>query len=486
MRSTASMCLPSRIAAVDLHVSLSDRRRVSADLYRQLRDAILEGRLRAHEALPSTRELSQRLQVSRNTVSLAYDRLCAEGFLTTRAGAGTFVCEGIRPRAQKRVTESPLKARALWDSIPDAPDMSLVRVDFDFRTGVPDASRFPFAEWRTRISRQFHRRAVGAGTHISSAGHPGLCAAIARHIGVSRAVRATADDVLVTNGSQQAMDLIARVLLEPGDLVALEDPGYMLPRRLFETHGCRIAGVPVDDRGLVVAAIPSRTRLIYVTPSHQYPLGMAMAMERRQALLEWAQRARATIVEDDYDAEFRYGGRPLEPLQSVDGSGRVLYVGSFSKILLPTLRLGFLVAPASLRPALLKAKFLTDWHTAVPTQVAAAEFIEDGLLARHIRRMRRVYAERHEHIRQLLLTLFRGKLEPLPSTGGLHLAAFLTSRVTLPDTTIATRARAAGIAIAPLSRHYLSKRPRRGLLFGYGAITTDRIEDGLRRLRACL
>jgi GntR family transcriptional regulator/MocR family aminotransferase len=471
---------------MDLHVSLRDRRRVSAELYQQIRDAILDGRLRARDALPSTRELSLRLQVSRNTVLLAYDRLCAEGFLTSRAGAGTFVGESLRARAQVRKAESPLEPRAIWAELPEGPDMSALRVDFDFRPGIPDASRFPFAEWRTRMSRQFQRRAVGVGTHIGAAGHAGLRTAIARHIGVSRAVRATADDVIVTNGSQQAIDLIARVLLEPGDLVAVEDPGYALPRRAFQAHGCRVVGVPVDDRGIVVDAIPARTRLVYVTPSHQYPLGMAMAMDRRQALLDWAQRARAAIVEDDYDAEFRYGGRPLEPLQSVDSSGRVLYVGSFSKILLPTLRLGFLVAPASLKPALLKAKFLTDWHTAVPTQAAAAQFIDDGLLARHIRRMRRVYDERHQRIRDLIETLFDGRLEPLPSTGGLHIAALLTGRRPPQDTVIVARARAASVALAPpLSRHYLSVPPRRGLLFGYGAIASDRIEEGLRRLRGC-
>jgi GntR family transcriptional regulator/MocR family aminotransferase len=468
---------------VDLHVSLNGDRRVTGQVYRQLRDAILEGRIRPGEALPSSRELARRLQVSRTTAVVAYDRLRAEGFLTSRVGAGTFVNTEIRSRSPAGPASSPLKPRALWDELPKPPDMSASRAEYDFRPGIPDAGRFPFASWRARVSRQLHQHTVGKGTHIGAAGHPGLRAAIAHHLGVSRAVRATAEDVLVTSGSQQAIDLIARVLLEPGDLVAVEDPGYLLPRRAFQVHGCRVVGVPVDADGLLVDAIPNRARLVYVTPSHQYPLGMAMSMERRQALLAWAHRADAAIVEDDYDSEFRYGGRPLEPLQSLDGSGRVLYVGSFSKVLLPTLRLGFVVAPSPLRAALRKAKFATDWHTAVPTQAAAAQFLDDGLLAQHIRRMRRVYAERHELAVRVLARDFRGLLTPLPSTGGLHLAALLDWGRGTADQAIAERAAAHGVAVLPVSSNYITVPPRAGLLIGYGAIATDRIEAGLRRLR---
>jgi GntR family transcriptional regulator/MocR family aminotransferase len=419
-------------------------------------------------------------------VLTAYERLRAEGFLRSRVGAGTFVSPGIRPRPPAGPTRSPLRPRALWDDIPEAPDMSATRPEFDFRPGIPDAARFPYDAWRARVARQLQHHVVGTGTHIGAAGHPALRAALARHLAVSRAVRVTPDDVIVTNGSQQAIDLIARVLLAPGDRVAVEDPGYPLPRRAFQAHGCRVTGVPVDAEGLVVDAIPGRVRLVYVTPSHQYPLGVAMSMARRQALLAWASRANATIVEDDYDSEFRYGGRPLEPLQSLDGSGRVLYIGSLSKVLLPTLRLGFLVAPPPLHAALRKAKFVSDWHTAVPMQGAAAQFIDDGLLAQHIRRMRRVYAERHERIMHTLEHDFRGYLTPLPSAGGLHLAAWLRGGRRGSDRAVSERAAAQGVALLPLVRNFADARPRPGLLFGYGAIPTDRIEEGLRRLRRCL
>ena len=211
---------------------------------------------------------------------------------------------------------------------------------FDFRTGIPDATLFPYQSWRRLLVRQLRPAAVGLGAYGDPAGHPGLRQAIARHIGLARGVQAGAEEVVVTNGTQQAVDVVARVLLAPGDRVAVESPGYGPPRRLMASLGAEVLGVPVDDQGLVVEAIPPRTRLVYVTPSHQFPLGMAMSLPRRLALLAWAERHDAAVVEDDYDSEFRYGGRPIEPLQTLDGSGRVIYVGSFSKTLLPTCALG--------------------------------------------------------------------------------------------------------------------------------------------------
>jgi GntR family transcriptional regulator/MocR family aminotransferase len=479
---------------VDLHVSLAGRRNLSGQVYRQIREAILTGRIRAGDCLPPSRELADRIGVSRNTVLVVYDRLRSEGFLETRIGSGTFVGADVRPRAPSGVTDSPLRARTLWDRIGEGPDLSASDPPFDLRPGIPDAARFPFAPWRARMSRQLRPRAVGRGAHIGPAGHPALREALAGHVGVSRAVRARPDDVFVTNGSQQALDLIARVLLEPGDAVALEDPGYPLARRAFQAQGLRVVPVPVDEEGLVVDAIPEGVRLVYVTPSHQYPLGVALSMERRQALLAWARSADAAIVEDDYDSEFRYDGRPLETLHGLDGSGRVLYVGSLSKVMLPTLRLGFVVAPPSLHAALRKAKAAMDWHTAVPVQAAAAEFIGDGLLAKHVRRMRRMYAERHRCVVATLEQRFDGRLTPLPSNGGLHLTAVLEAsvepRVEPPvenaDLAIAERAEAEGVAVLPLSRHYLAAPLRQGLLIGYGAIEADRITEALGRLGRCL
>lgn len=471
---------------MDLHLNLNNHSQLSSQVYRQLREAILDGRLRAGEALPSSRSLAESLQISRTTVLIAYERLQAEGFLDSRLGAGTYVSEGIRPRTVPGLADSPLRPRALWGDLPEGPDMASLRVDYDFRSGIPDSSLFPFEAWRARMSRQLQHRSVGKGAHIGAAGLPELREALARHITVSRGVRAGAGDVFVTSGSQQAIDLIARVLLQPGDRVAVEDPGYPPPGRAFQAQGLRLQPVPVDGEGLVVDAIPPRVRLVYVTPSHQYPLGMALSLARRQALLAWAQRNDAAIVEDDYDSEFRYGGRPLETLQGLDQSGRVMYVGSLSKVLLPTLRLGFLVAPRPLHAALRKAKYLADWHTEVPGQGALAQLIDEGLLGQHIRRMRRIYAERHGLMLRIIERDFAGVLTPLPSAGGLHFTALLDRRRGSADRTVAQRARAAGVAVTPLSYFHVKAPPRAGLLLGYGAIPTDRIEPGLLRLGRCL
>jgi GntR family transcriptional regulator / MocR family aminotransferase len=468
---------------LDLHISLEGRGGISIQVYRQIRDAVLAGRLRPGDALPSSRELARRLEVSRNTVLGAYEQLHAEGFLYSRPGAGTFVNQQIRQRRQTDALESPLLPRALWNDIPEMPGMAAVTAEYDFRPGIPDTSSFPFAAWRAHWTRQFTRRAIGSGAHIGAGGHPGLRAAIARHVSLSRAVRAGPQDVFVTNGSQQAIELIVRVLLEPGDSVAVEDPGYPLSRGAFRAHGCRVAGVPVDEQGMVVDGIPAGVRLAYVTPSHQYPLGVPMSMARRQALLAWAERENGIVIEDDYDSEFRYGGRPMESLHGLDESGRVLYVGSFSKVMLPTLRLGFAVIPGPLHATFRKAKQLSDWHTAVPLQAALAQFIEAGQLALHIRRMRRVYAGRHERIMRILARDFSGMLTPVQSHCGLHLTALLSEQQGPTDVPIVERARAMGVAVLPLSTHFVDTPSRPGLMLGYGAIPEERIAAGLQKLR---
>jgi GntR family transcriptional regulator/MocR family aminotransferase len=235
-------------------------------------------------------------------------------------------------------------------------------------------------------------------------------------------VRAGADDVLVTQGAQQAFDLIGRVLIDPGTIVAVEEPGYPPVRELFQSLGARVMGVPVDDEGLDLSALPRSARLVYVTPSHQFPLGVPMSLSRRAGLLAWAERRNAVVIEDDYDSEFRFEGRPLEPLQSLDRGGRVIYVGSFSKIMLPALRLGFMVAPASLQPALRNAKRLSDWHGDLPTQAALGRFIDQGLLARHVRKALRDYAARRAQILVGIERDFSHWLRLVPSAAGLHVS----------------------------------------------------------------
>jgi GntR family transcriptional regulator/MocR family aminotransferase len=356
---------------------------------------------------------------------------------------------------------------------------------FDFRSGIPDARLFPYAAWRRLMARELRPSAVGHGEYADPAGHRGLRDAIARHIGVSRGVVASGDDVVVTNGTQQAVDIVARALVAPGDRVVVEDPGYTPPRRLFASLGGKVVGVPVDAEGLVVDAIPRDTRLVHVTPSHQYPLGVSMSLARRMALLAWAERNDAAIIEDDYDSEFRSVGRPIEPLQTLDRAGRVIYVGSFSKTMLATLRVGFLVAPPSIAHAIQAAKFLTDWHTALPTQAALARFIDEGEFARHVRRMREVYLARHRQIVATLAAKLGRELEVVASAVGMHVCAMAKRGSVERMAAVVTRAADAGVACHPLSMFALQRPPQAGLVLGYGGIATEDVDEGLERLRAC-
>ncbi|WP_067170129.1 MocR-like pyridoxine biosynthesis transcription factor PdxR [Microtetraspora niveoalba] len=491
---------------MDFHVSLAGRGDLTARIYRQFVDAILDGRLRPGERLPPTRELARRLEVSRNTVALAYERLASEGFLEGRAGAGTFVTGKALPggaagggtgRNAKAATGRPRRRtgagggvvtpRRLWRELPDPIAREAGPAPaYDFRVGTPDPRLFPLATWRRLVAGELRLSVIEAG-YGDPSGNARLRTAISRYFGISRSIRAEPDDVLVTQGAQQALDLLARVLIEPGDHVAVEEPGYPPARLLFRSLGARVTGVPVDSEGLDVAAIPATARLVYVTPSHQFPLGTPMSLERRAALLAWAERRGATVIEDDYDSEFRFGGRPLEPLQSLDRAGRVVYVGSFSKTLLPMLRVGFLVAPPSLLPALRKAKRLADWHGDPVTQAALARFIDEGLLGRQVRKATREYAIRRDLILTALRRDFAGLLRPVPSAAGLHLCARLGDARTEADLdeTIA-RAREAGVAVESLAAYCGEPPAQPGIVLGYGRIPAERVEEGLRRLAACV
>ncbi len=452
-----------------IHVALQGRGDLATSIYRQLLEAIVDGRLRTGEKLPPSREMAQRLDVARNTVSVAYERLVAEGFLTARVGSGTFVSAVGSSGKRRAPSGRDVQPRQLWRSLRALPPVG--SSVYDFRVGIPDWRLFPLETWRRLVSSELRPSIIRDADYRDPAGHPRLRDAIARYIGISRSVRADAADVVVTQGAQQALDLIARVLIEPGDHVAVEDPGYPPARQLFAVNGAHVDAVPVDAEGIVVDAIPRSAKLVYVTPSHQFPLGTAMSVARRTALLEWAQRRGAVIVEDDYDSEFRYGDRPLEPLQSLDRSGRVIYVGSFSKTMLPMLRMGFLIAPASLQPALHTAKQLADWRGDLSTQGALARFLDEGMLARHIRKATRVYAARHELITTILRRDFGDWLEVVPSAAGLHLCARLVpgaGHVPVPW-------------VESLSQ-YCFQTVHEGVVIGYGGIQLEQITPALRRL----
>ncbi|MFI6484622.1 PLP-dependent aminotransferase family protein [Nonomuraea sp. NPDC050663] len=450
---------------MEIHISLEGRGDLAASIYRQLLDAIVDGRLRAGERLPPTRELAQRLDVSRNTVGAAYERLVADGFLVGRSGAGTFVAKEIQKKRRNTAPRGVVQPRLAWRGTPQP--TATGRLPYDFTVGVPDLALFPLDSWRRLVNQSM--RATG---YTAPEGHPALREAIARHVGVSRSVRTSADDVLVTQGAQQALDLIGRILIEPGATVAVEEPGYPPARRLFTALGARVEGIPVDDEGIRVDRLPGQARLVYVTPSHQFPLGTPMSLARRTELLSWAAGKRAVVIEDDYDTEFRYGERPLEPLQSLDRDGRVIYVGSFSKTLLPMLRVGFMIAPASLQPALRAAKQLTDWHGDPTTQAALARFIDEGLLARHIRKATKIYAARHQRIAEILDRI--PGLTIIPSVAGLHLCARLD-----PGARAHT---GPGLAVERLESYCGELPVQPGLVLGYGSVSVSGIDDGLRLL----
>jgi GntR family transcriptional regulator/MocR family aminotransferase len=456
-------------------------------VYRALRAAILDGRLPVGHRLPASRVLAADLGVARGSVATAYEQLVAEGHLVSRVGAGTFVAPRHTAAAPRDAPADPLRPRDGWTftPVPTSADEPVPRCDL--RSGIPDARLFPYDTWRRLLSAEVRLRANSPGTYAAPAGHPALRDAIARYVGFSRSVRATAADVLVTNGTQHALDLIARVVLRPGDVVAVEEPGYPPARRLFASLGATVVGVPVDDQGLVVDALPAAARLVYTTPSHQFPLGRAMSMRRRTALLDWARTRQVAVVEDDYDSEFRFSARPLEPLVSLDTAGRVLYVGTFSKSMLPTVRTGFVLAPPSMHPALVAARQLGDGHGQVVVQAALARFIDDGRLARHVRRAGKAYAARHARIVEVLGG--HELLDLVPSEAGLHVTALLRRGRSAP---VVEAALADGIGLEDLASYGTglsggtgSSGPE-GFVLGFGAVDPSTLDDGLTRFASLL
>jgi GntR family transcriptional regulator/MocR family aminotransferase len=470
---------------VDVHVSLGPVGDRTETIYRQLSGAIVDGRLRGGEALPPTRDLAASLGVSRTTVSVAYDRLLAEGFTVTRRGAGTFVAADRTALARSRAPHGrALHPRAVWAGAGTNPGPRN-RVAYDFAIGVPDPALFPLATWRRNVARELQSDSAVMRGYGNPAGLRRLRVAIARHIGLSRAVLAGEDDVIVTSGAQQAVDLIARVLVAPGDVVAVENPGYPPVRTLFESLGARVVPIPVDVDGIVVSELPSRAKLVYTTPSHQFPTAVRASLDRRLELLAWAEAHNSVILEDDYDSEFHYGAGSIDPLQSLDRSGRVVYVGTFSKTLLPALRLGFLVAPASLGPALVAAKRLSDWHTDTVSQGALARLIDDGTFAAHVRKANRVYSGRRDAIQSGLARELAPWLEVAPSIAGLHLFAALRPGRPLRTDAVREAAAAAGVGIQSVANFTVgpeTPQSRLGFVLGYGAIDAEHIGLGIHRL----
>lgn len=471
---------------MDIQLTLAGRRDLAVQIYQQLRAAIVEGRLAAGSRLPSTRDLAAQLDVSRKTTLEVFERLAAEGFLVSRQGDGSFVAERLTtmpPRARARGTSAP-RAAKVWQRVPEALSLPkpAERLRYDFVGGVTDKSLFRVDAWRKCIAHALRAQARGRGIYRDPAGEQELRLAIARYVGFSRGVSCTWQDVLVTQGAQQAIDLAARVMVDRGDVVAVEDPGYPPARSSMLALGARVKPVRVDAQGLCVDELPDTARLVYVTPSHQFPLGMPMSLERRIALLEWASRRGALIVEDDYDGEFRFEGRPMESLKSLDRSGVVAYVGTFSKTLFPELRTGYVVPPSSLMAEFLKARQLNDWHGCTLTQTALGRYMLDGEFGRHVRRAQKHYALRREALLEHLAGPLSPWLEPIAPAAGIHMVALL--RRGLTEQGVIARARSASIALYGIGGFHARRPGRQGLLFGYGDTSVADIHASMEQLAA--
>ena len=467
-------------------------------LYNTLRHAILAGQLKAGARLPATRALAHALAISRNTVMNAYAQLLAEGYVEGEVGSGTYVARTLPDellQARTDLAKGDPSPRTSWTlsrrgtrlASNQGPVSRFAAEFIAFRPGLPALDAFPYELWARLVARRWRRPQRSLLGYGDPAGYGPLREAIAAYLGEARAVRCQAEQVIVVAGSQQALDLTARMLLDEGDAAWIEDPGYLGARGALLGAGAQLIPVPVDDEGLDVtsgASVNQQPRLIYVTPSHQYPYGVTMSLRRRLALLEWASQTGAWVLEDDYDSEYRYAGRPLAALQGLDGGGRVIYLGTFSKVLFPALRLGYMVVPPDLVDAFTAARALVDCHSPALDQAALADFIAAGHFARHIRRMRALYAERQRLLVDAARHTLAGLLEVQSAEAGMHLVGWLPEGV--DDVEASRRAAAFGVGAPPLSTYSLRPLRRGGLLLGFTAVGEKEIRHGVQRLAKAL
>lgn len=457
-------------------------------IYSSLRRAILSGTFDPDTRLPSTRDLAEQLGVSRSVVLEAYDQLLAEGFVVGRSGSGTYVSQVLSsnrlalPRKATRLQLSSFgsaaaNAAATLDGSLPSPRY---RYDFKFGRSESDIETFPFEYWQRILTRRARKASVAELDYGPAAGNFVLREAICTHLRRSRAVVCDPSDIIIVNGSQQALDLIARVLLEPGDRVAIENPSYQGTRQILLAARARLIPVPVDRDGLNPAKLPPNARLCFVTPSHQFPTGAILPLVRRLTLLDWANRANAVIVEDDYDGEFHYQGQPLESLQGLDTDGRIIYVGTFSRTIFPSLRVGYLVVPKSLIAAFTGAKWINDQHSAILEQQTLAEFITAGAYERHLRRLRRRNSARREALLSAIHKNLHDRVDVTGEGAGAHIA--LWPRHRMAEAALIAAAGARGVGIYGMSRYFLTKAPRTGILLGYSRMKEAEIREGIRRL----
>lgn len=489
------------IENMDLAIALDSNSSIPLhqQIYEELRQAILIGRLSPGSRIPSTRALSKSLGISRFTVTQSYEQLSSEGYLETIVGCGTFVCKQLPDEllhstsieSFSKVVGPPIKLSGYGriliyaDNVPKINDSSLT---INFRFGRPAFDQFPIGLWRRLLSRYCSADLNWLDYSIDPLGYKPLREEIARYLSHSRAVDCEPDRILITNGTQQALDLILRLLIEPEEVIAIENPGYVSARLIFQTHGAQILPINVDESGLIVNELQKSTssniRLVYVTPSHQFPTGAILSLPRRLQLLVWAQQNDTLIIEDDYDSEYRYDGRPIPALQGLDRANCVLYVGTFSKVLFPSLRIGYLVLPKSLVSIFTRAKWLSDRHLPILEQHVLTDFIKAGHLERHIRKMRALYDQRRQVLVQALQTHFGEKAAILGEKAGIHLMVRL--QTDLKDEEIIQRAAKVDVGMISAAPQYLDACPRGEFIFGYGELTEQQLQEGICRLAQIL
>ena len=473
-------------------------------IYRALRTSIVSGELAAGTRLPPTRTLAEQLALSRTTVLQAYEQLAAEGYIVGRTGSGSYVSAEAKPPAKRRAAArepgaaqrraelsrfaqrlEERRSRPLYSSyVSEQPPVA-----YDFRYGRPSIADFPVRAWQRCIGRRARAASVRAHDYGHPQGSPALRAALAEYLSRARGVAVDAEHLLIVTGSQQGLDLAARVLLDPGDTAVVEEPGYEGARRAFEAAAAKLVFVPADDDGLrsedLIGAAP-RARVAHVTPSHHYPLGGIMPYARRVALLAWARRAGAYVVEDDYDGEYRFGGRPLEALKALDEEDRVIYLGTFSKVMYPALRVGYLALPDSLVEAFTRAKLVADGGGPMLEQDALADFIASGEFERHIRRARKRYAERRAVLLEALAKRLGDRVQVCGEDAGLHVVVRVLDEHAPTSREIARRARQAGVGIYPVDSYYERPPRRPAFVVGYGSVKPADIRAGVAKLASVL
>ncbi len=458
-------------------------------LHGRLKQAIFDGRLPAGSALPAQRKVAVALGIARNTVVSAYDLLVAEGYVVPRPGAKAVVADVAVRRAPQRLraTRAGVDAHiaAVWHSPALLPELPRQLPPRSFRVGIPEHAFFPHEVWRRLSAKTLRTWSKSGFSYPPAEGITALREAIAGHVAFARAVVCTANDVVVTSGAQQAFHLLARLLVTPNlTRVAVEEPCYPSLRKAFVAAGAQLLPIPVDDEGLCVDQLPANVNIVCVSPSHQSPTGAQLSLQRRAALLRFARERNAVVIEDDYDGEFRYDGRPLDALQTLDRDGRVFYVGTFSKSLFPSLRKGFVVAPDWARDTLVKVKQCVEGHCDANTQAVLAAFIREGHLARHVRRMQPIYQERRQ---ALLLGIERELspwLVPIPGEAGLHLCAHIRQPNQTARTIALAREHLPGCQST--AEYAMGVLAAPALIVGYGVMDVANIAPALRRLRKAL